>query len=181
MSKQVFDEFGTKESSARHRVAREKVSAWAASPDLEVQGALYLCLADTQLRARVDPELTESEFVDYALSYFDRCIQADSSGDFAHGRYEAGWDLVGIFRNVWSNFAASPVPAERIKAFLARQYLDGDVPVREFVVTAVLEHLFEVPEIESYFKDWLASDPLRSAYREAKGYAATLQSAPDKP
>jgi hypothetical protein len=179
MSKQVFDEFGTTASPGHHRVAREKVVAWAASPDLEVQGALYLCLADAQLRDRVDPELTESEFVDFALSYFDQCIQADSSGDFAHGRYEAGWDLVGIFRNVWSNFAACPVPPERIKAFLAKQYQDGEVPVREFVVTAVLEHLFEVPEIASYFKDWLASEPLSSAYREAKGYADTLQSAPD--
>lgn len=171
MSEEIFDEFGDSATHKHHRISKDRVVAWATSDDLEVQGALYLCLSDPSKRLRVMPEMNETEFVELALRYFDRCIQVDRQGDFAHGRYEAGWDIVGIFRNVWATYSINPSPAEKIKAFLAVKYFHGDEPVRNFVVTAVLEHLFEVPDIANYFKDWRTSESLRTAYNEAEGFA----------
>jgi hypothetical protein len=50
---------------------------------------------------------------------------------------------------------------------LAELYKRGDAEIRDAVVNAVLEHLFENSELADFYKDWQDDPVLTLAYRDA--------------
>jgi hypothetical protein len=46
-------------------------------------------------------------------------------------------------------------------------YKAGDAGVRDALLNAVLEHLFENRELADFFKDWLDDPALAEVYRDA--------------
>ena len=92
-------------------------------------------------------------------AYYRQClILALQRTDYVPNRHIAGYELVGWFKSLWGD---PDVPREylaRLKAMLRDLLMGSRVP-QEALVTAVLEHLFEIPEIAQFFADW-KSDPL---------------------
>ena|SRR5947209_3356501 len=77
---------------------------------------------------------------------------------------------VGWFQSLWRD---STVPREylfRLKSMLRELCIENEVP-QDQMVGAVLEHLFETPEIAEFFSDWRTDSRLKRAYDLAMEWA----------
>jgi hypothetical protein len=138
-------------------VSRERVLGWMKSDDIEALGALYHLLMGGQRKPEVDPPLQFEDFHRFLLGYYERCMVENPKSRWADSRYTAGWDLVNWLSSVWAE-GRKEVFAEW-KAWLERVYRAGDSEVRECLVNATLEHLFERRKLAKAFDDW-KNDPL---------------------
>jgi hypothetical protein len=99
--------------------------------------------------------------------YYGRCFRENPDGEWSDSAYSAGWDLVGVFIELWDN---DSVPREHLldlKEWIAGLYKTGNAGLRTCVVNATLEHLFERKPIRKYFSDWRKDPLLAAAYGEA--------------
>lgn len=133
------------------------------SSDLETQGAAMYVICNRY--PQVSPPLEGRPIWDFAERYFVRCMLEDPRGEFAENRYQAGDTLVHWFKGLWKDTEVPREVIEGLKKMLAALYLRGDEALKEAVVNATLEHLFEVREIAQYFEDW-KSDPVLATAHE---------------
>src|SRR5690348_9455513 len=68
---------------------------WMKSDDVEVLGFLDGLLHDG--RFRVEPSLSDSQYVNWVKHYFGRCFRENPDGEWCDSSYSAGWTLVHIF------------------------------------------------------------------------------------
>lgn len=152
-------------------IARSKLDEWMKNDDIEVQGAIYNILMDPNLYDCVSEKYDFYEYMDYILKYYSRCINENPNGEWSDSRYTAGWDLASWFKSLWGDKKHGEIAVKRIKHLLRKLYIGGDMEVRECIITAVLEHLFEEGGIKAYFVDWRDDEILQSAYSEAIEYS----------
>ena len=171
LPERIVEEFGLPEHAKRSIIAKQTIVDWMASDDLEALGALYSFLVESRYAARIKPALTFADYWRFISRYFERCLREDPSGEWAHSRYETGWDLASWFAKIWEDSSVSLEEKADIKAWLATQYRSGNSEVRRAIVDATLEHLFENREIERFFEDWKDGD-LSIAYTEAAQWSA---------
>lgn len=158
---------GGDRASARE-VPRSRVREWMRSPDLEVRGALYSMISNSERASYVKPALEFDDFYCFVLDYLEQCIEQDPDGEWADSRYLAGHQLVAWTMDFWNNKAVPREKLAEIKRRLGDLYCRGDEGVRDGVLNGVLEHLFENRQLANYFKEW-ASDPvLGGAYSDAQ-------------
>ena len=138
---------------------------WMKSEDMEVLGYTYHLFGDRRLR--VDPELSLNEYLEFLRRYYERCFTENPDGKWSDSRYSAGWDLVNVLAFQWSDPRVPKSAMEDWKHWLANIYKRGSDEVRNCLVTATLEHLFEQGEFRRFFDDWLRDPILRKAYEEA--------------
>lgn len=164
---QVQGAFGTYERPLTTPVAKDSVIGWARSTNIEVLGLLYRYLSTAQYLHRIVPSVTREEVVSMAINYLGRCVIEDPQGTHTHNRYEAGWEIVSLFRGLWKWNESRPQECERMKQWLAGIVKAGDREVQSCIVNATLEHLFEEKEIANFFKDWNEDPALGRAYADA--------------
>jgi hypothetical protein len=116
---------------------------------------------------RIQPALTFQEYKEFLVRYFDCCLRLNPDGEWAHTRYEAGWDLASWFGALWQNQDIPRQSLQEVKNWLASVYRQGDTELKRCIVDATLEHLFESREIARFFSDWKKSPDLATAYAEA--------------
>src|SRR6266571_4433588 len=163
----IVDEFGVPNNPRRSVVPKQRVLEWMRADDLEALGALYSFVMKGDYADRVQPSLTFNEYWTFVARYFERCLKENPNGEWAHGRYNAGWDLASWFGKLW-NDGSVPLDAKtRIKEWLATQYKRDDADVRRCIVDATLEHLFDNHEIARFFDDWKKDPDLLIAFQEA--------------
>jgi hypothetical protein len=159
--------FGGEDPTNAQPVPKADVLEWMKSTDLEVRGALYSKIANAEGAKHVVPALEFEDYYNFVVPYLEQCIEQDPDGEWADSRYLAGHQLVAWIVSFWNN---ETVPRDRlreIKHRLAELYIRGDKGVRDAVVNAVLEHLFEHRQLASYFKDWKKDKVLGEAYQAA--------------
>ena len=149
------------------KVPRDLVRSWIRERDLEVQCCVYAKLAEPQTAVTIEPPLSVEEAVDFLMTHLGRCFVENLHGEWCRGRYVAGWDLVGWFLAFWKDRDVAREVPERLKEWMAGLYRDGDSELRECLVTATLEHLFERKPIARFFSDWADDPVLGVAYKEA--------------
>jgi len=137
------------------------------STDLEVRGALYSMITDSERARRIKPALQFEDYYAFVLDYLEQCIEQGPEGEWVDSRYLAGHQLVAWIVDFWNNKEVPRLRLAEIKHRLAELYKRGDEDVRDAVLNGVLEHLFENRELASYFKDWERDPALARVYDDA--------------
>jgi hypothetical protein len=163
----VLDTIGRIAAGSDETIDRSHLQEWMRADDLVVLGGVYYMLFDGRFHRRIVPALTLDDYLDFTLPYYARCLREDPDLPYASSRYTAGWDLASWFTKLWRDPAVPRDALRRIKSWLAETYLSVGDDVREAIVTATLEHIFEEKGVRRFFRDW-ESDPLLSrAYADA--------------
>lgn len=172
LTSEIVNEFGLPESPRHSGIPKQRVLEWMRADDLEALGALYSFVTKGDYANRVQPSLTFNEYWTLVARYFEKCFRENPSGEWAHGRYNAGWDLASWFGKIWGDGSVPHDAKTQIKEWLATQYKKGDTDIRRCLVDATLEHLFENREIARFFDDWKKDPELAIAFQEAADWIA---------
>jgi len=151
-------------------IAGSRVRDWMRSGELEALGALYHLLMAGQRRPQIEPPLEFDDYHQFLMRYYERCIREDPKSKWADSRYSAGWDLVNWLTSVWKEGRTEAF--SEWKRWLEDLYKSGDSDVRECLVNATLEHLFENRRLAKEFSGWKDDPLLGDAYRAALEWSA---------
>jgi hypothetical protein len=162
----------------KERVAQEQLKEWMKSDEVQALGAIYYLIFDKRYYPRIEPALSFEDYKSFLLPYYDRCFREDPQVDWASTRYTAGWDLVGWFMGLWRDGSVPRKSLEEIKRWMADIYRNGDEQVRNCLVTATLEHLFEDRKVAKFFIDWRGDPILKQGYSDALAWSAEGSSSP---
>lgn len=144
------------------------VRGWMECTSLEVRAVLTDLILDHS--NCIEPTLSMEEVCDLTEGYYRDClIQNVAESQYVPNRHIAGYELVRWFAKLWNDPEVPRRFLERIKAMIRDLYLKNTVPPKE-IVTAVLEHLFETPDIQAFFADWKSNPKLAEAFTLAKGW-----------
>jgi hypothetical protein len=149
-------------------IARDTVKRWMETEDIEAMGALMNLLADKKHFQRIDPPLAFQEYFPFAMHYYERSIRENPDGEWSDSRTTAGWDFAKWFIHLWENRSTYDTEIRKLKSLLRRLYEGGSQEFRSALVTSILEHLFQKPDIADYFADWQNEPLLNPVYAEAK-------------
>jgi hypothetical protein len=156
-------------------IGAEDVRQWLESNDIEVLGAAFRLLHNPEQYTRVSPPLTFNDYRNFHIKYFARCLREDPKGDWCESRYLAGHSLVRWFKGLWSDQDIPREALAELKALLGQLAKEPDEGLRNCILTAVLEHLFEDEDILAFFSEWKEDRGLRSIYDEAREEASKRQ------
>lgn len=152
-------------------VSKSRVLEWMADRDLAVQGATYWAITDRSRSDRIQPNLTLNDYYEFVVPYLERCMIEDPDDDWSESRYLAGHALQHWFRAWWDDKDVPRSYVEKLKNELERLYRAADAPLRDAIVNAILEHLFESNEIADYFSDWQKDPLLVEAFDSAREWS----------
>ena len=141
------------------------VKLWMESDDIEVLGFTNTMIHDG--RFRIEPPLPVVDYVRWIKHYFERCFRENPDGEWSDSSYSAGWDLVGVFIELWDSKAVPRELVLELKIWIAGLYKNADDRLRTCIVNATLEHLFERKPIRKYFSDWQKDAILAAGYSQA--------------
>ena len=160
-----------KDKTDSSAIPKSNVIQWIASDDPEVMGAAYQLLVDATLANRIAPTPSFDEIFEFFLRYYEFCLRRDPQGEWVDNRFTAGCELVRVFVSYW-NKGIDEKYFVSMKSLLRRLYLEGSPGLRQTIVQAIIEHLFENEPIRRFFADWRDSSELRQAYDEGCEWAA---------
>jgi hypothetical protein len=146
-------------------LALSDIHKWMASKDIEVLGFIHAMLHDR--RFRIEPPISQSDYIKFTKHYFERCLQENPSGEWSDSRYSAGGDLVNIFASLWTDSTVPRAVLTDLKMWIGELYKAGEPEIRTCIVQATLEHLFEQKDIRKFFSDWQKDEVLKAAHDEA--------------
>jgi hypothetical protein len=157
-------------SSSGRKVPKNAVLAWMQATDPQVQGCVFSMISNQENISHIAPPLQFDEVFPFAIAYLEQCIQEDYDLEWVESRYLAGHALVGLITNLWNDRPNSHSQLTEVKERLTSLYKQGDSGVRDAVLNGVLEHLFEVDGLTTFFKDWKDDPTLAVAYEGALGW-----------
>jgi hypothetical protein len=144
-----------------------EVRAWLSHPSLDVLAVTTDLILENP--EKIEPPLAMREICDVVRDYYRRCLKEDHESEFVPPIHIAGYELVRWFRNLWSDSSLPRDYLIDLKTMLAELYRSSDQQSADRLVNAVIEHLFETPEIAEFFNDW-RNDPVLS-----KGFARAME------
>ncbi|HUP59191.1 MAG TPA: hypothetical protein VNA69_02100 [Thermoanaerobaculia bacterium] len=152
-------------------IPRDDVRRWIDEGELLTWSAVY-ALAE-HAAARIQPELSSDEQIDFMRRYLLRCIEENPApGDYLHGGYQAAWELAGALKQ-WRRRGGKAAKTLRgIARDLEKIYRRGDAATKNRILCGVLEHAFEDAALRPYFADWDRDEDLREAYKLALEWGA---------
>lgn len=152
-------------------IPKSEVERWIASDDPEVLGAAYKLLVDAALADRIRPTPSFDEIFDFFLRYYEFCLKRDPMGEWVANRFIASCELVRVFESYWDEGLDEKYFLS-MKSLLRRLYLEGSPGLRQTIVQAIIEHLFEKVPIRGFFSDWRDDSELGQAYEQGSEWAA---------
>lgn len=166
MLDEIMSVMGDAENSSTTPILLEDVLRWMRSDDIEVLGAAYALISDKRHYMRIQPSPSLAHSYEFLMCYFERCLLENPDGQWSNSRYEAGWDVVNWFADLWRDQTVPRKMLHKLKEWLARLYKEGDDALRACLVNATFEHLFEDHDIAKYFANWQKDPILGCAYRD---------------
>ena len=156
-------------SQGEKKIPASQVRVWLRTQSVEVLGAVV----ENVIREprRVDPPMSIDEICRAVQEYYRQCLIQDlQDSDYAPNRSIAGYEFVGWFKSLWHNPAVPREYLVRVKTMLRDLGIQRKVP-QDQMVGAVLEHLFETPQIAEFFADWRSDPQLKDAFDLAMEWA----------
>lgn len=144
------------------------IRKWLKSNKIELLSALSSLLREKKYYLKIKPPLTFLDYYNLVIDYFSLCFEKDHSDPCIDSRYSAGRDLIYWFMNFWNDKKIPRKYLKHMKDWIAEIYKNGDKELKECLITATLEHLFEDTEIREFFSDWQEDPELNEAYESAK-------------
>jgi len=105
-------------------------------------------------------------------------IQNLQTSDYAPNRSIAGYELADWFKSLWRDWAVPREYLVRLKTMLHELCIENYIP-QDQLVGAVLERLFDVPEIAEFFADWQFEPVPGSAFTLALEWTKPPSSSPE--
>jgi len=144
------------------------IRKWIISSDIEALSVLYVFLDEEKYFMKIKPPLSFLDYFNLIKNYFTLCFKVDHNHPWIISRYAACSDLIGWFMSFWNDENIPRKYLEEMKEWLAKLYKEGDKDIKECLVTATLEHLFEDSGVLDFFSDWKNDPELKEAYESAK-------------
>jgi len=148
-------------------INRDEVLEWMSTTDIESMGALFYLITDSRHYPRIQPPLEFNHYHSFVKAYYEKCLIENPDGEWSDSRYTAGWSFVNWFKGIWDDPNIPKLVLADYKEWLSKLYLGGNDKLRNCIVTAILEHLFDNQEIKKYFLDWKKDKRLNAAFSEA--------------
>lgn len=151
-------------------ISLELFEKWSNSSDFEVLSVLYTYLDTKSFYKRISPALTLNQYLHFTKNFYSRCLLENidmSNADWAVGRYQACWDMVGWFTTLWNDEKVPRKEIDDIKKWFEKLYKEGDEDIKDALLNGTFEHLFENKKIAKYFNDWLKDKDLTQVYKDA--------------
>jgi len=148
-----------------NKILASRVRSWLRHRSLKVLDAVTSLIMEQSWR--VDPPLSMEETCSAVQEYYRQCLIQNLDTEYAPNRSIAGLELVGWFRALWRDPVVPRQYLVRLKTMLFDLCVQNKVP-QDQMAGAVLEHLFEVPEIQDFFAEWKCDPRLSEAFRLAK-------------
>ncbi len=146
-----------------------KIRDWLNSGKIETLAVIYSFYDEKEISKKTIPPWTFIDHYNLIVGYFSLCFEKDHEDDYCmHSRYSAGTEIIGWFVDFWDDKRVPRKYLKAMKNWLATLYKQGDKELKECLITATLEYLFEDKEIFEYFSDWKGDLELNEAYRRAK-------------
>jgi len=153
---------------SNEEVQRQRVLDWMSSGDLEIMGVVYYFVTEYKYYTKIQPPLKFQHYFPFIKHYFELCINQNVvNHDWINSRYQAGWDLVNWFSHLWEDEKIDRKYLEDLKEWIGEIYKKNDQDIRECIINATLEHLFENKKVAEFFSDWKSDPELRVAYDQA--------------
>lgn len=163
----IVSTFGADDPTKAGETSRDQVIDWMRSGDIQVRGCIYAMICEYERTKRIKPPLDFDDYYGFVVPHLEQCIEENPDAKWTESRYIAGHELVRWIVSFWKDESVSRTKLTDIKQRLAELYKRGHAGVRDAVLNAVLEHLFENSEMADFFKDWQANPVLAPAYRDA--------------
>lgn len=153
----------------KQKIPAAKVRPWLHHSSVEVLGAVNVHIM--QNTRRVEPPLSMEEICSTVQEYYRQCLlQNLQDSNYAPNRSIAGLELVSWFQSLWRDTAVPREYVARLKAMLRGLCVERKIS-QDQIVGAVLEHLFETPQIAEFFADWKSDPELKDAFEQAMAWA----------
>jgi len=159
--------FGGDNPKRACEISKEQVLKWMRSGDIQVRGCICAMICEYERAEHITPPLNFEDYYGFVVPYLEQCIEENPNIEWVSSRYIAGHELVRWIVTFWNDESVPRTKLVEIKQRLAALYKRGEVGVRDAVLNAVLEHLFENGQLADFFKDWQADPDLALAYRDA--------------
>jgi hypothetical protein len=164
----------TSELQSNTTLSADKVLEWMKSDDIQVHAAIVMLISEHE--NRINPPLEGKKVFDFCLSYYKRCfLENPPDGEFTGNRTVEGYTFQKWFKELWTNRTSNLELIEEMKRMITETYKVGDDGVKYVLETAVLEHLFEEPEIADYFSDWQNDNILSLGYERAREWKDSMK------
>src|SRR5580704_17651949 len=160
----ICSAFGGDDPEKAGEISREQVLDWMQSRDIEVRGCICAMICEYERARHIKPWLDLEDYYGFVIPYLEQCIEENPDGEWSDSRYTAGYDLFKQIVHFWTGGSVPRTELAGIEQRLAELYKRSDAEVRDAVVNAVLEHLFENSELADFFKDWQDDPVLAPAY-----------------
>ena len=164
---EICSAFGDDEPASAGDIPKALVLTWMNSAHIEVRGCIYSMIAEAARAQHIKPTLEFEEYYAFVVPYLEQCIVEDRDEEWVESRYLAGHALVRWIRSFWESEEIPRDKIDEVKRRLGELYKAGSEGVRDALVHAVLEHLFEQSDLIKYFEDWKTDPILNRAYNEA--------------
>jgi hypothetical protein len=148
-------------------IQKNDVKRWMQSSDIETLGAVYELVMNRRYSSLIEPPLEFTDYHDFVKHYYERCFIENPDGDWSDSRYSVGWSLCNWFKGLWDDPDIQRAILADLKSWMAALYTNGNDELKNCLVTATFEHLFNRKDIAKYFSDWKKDDRLKIAYAEA--------------
>jgi hypothetical protein len=156
------------------------IKKWLKSNEIEALAVLDVFINEEKYYLKIQPPLTFLDYYNMVLKYFSLCLKNDHMSAWINSRYTAGRDLIGWFMSFWNDKKVPRKYLNQMKDWIAGLYKEGDKELKECIITATLEHLFEDIKVLKFFSDWENDPELKEAYESAKEWWGFGKSEPEK-
>lgn len=160
-----------RQEDSRKVIPLSDVEKWMNSDDPEVMGATAMLISDRKYYSRIVPPLEFKPYHRFFLRYYEKCIRDDPRGEWVNSRHSAGEDIVGWFIALWDNPSIPRSTLVELRDWLAHIFKTSDEKVKDVLIGAMLEHLFERHDIKQFFVKWKGNPILKEAYLRAAEWA----------
>jgi hypothetical protein len=148
-------------------IDKSLVLAWMQDSELEVIAAVSCYISKKDITDRITPQLKFNETFSFLLHLYARSLKENNPGEWAETQYGAAREVVGLIKSLWSNNQINAEQFGNFKKWLADLFITGDSDLKECIVNAILEHLFEDSTLLAQFEDWKSDRTLAVAYNDS--------------
>lgn len=156
--------YALKEEKEVPNIDHDAIISWFDADNSELMGKVYTIITDSRVTNKIHPALGEDEVYLFVSEYLLHCIRTNPDDEWSDGRYTAGWDLANWMYH-WKKIDMEKVT--RVKNALSDIYKNGDINIKNCIITAILEHIFKDQSLRNQFRDWGEDPVLKEGYVSA--------------
>ena len=154
--------------NSNETIPKQQVNKWIESKNIEVLGATVELIMDSKYYTRIIPELTFEDYYPFIFDYYVKCMQNDYEGEWCHSRYLAAYELKSFIESLWDDKQIAKETRSKIRKDIKSKLSDlcskADFKLKDVLINGLLEHLFDIKSIKSYFNNWQKHDILNIYY-----------------